>query len=852
MAATASTSTSGQAGITWTPPANNGGSAISSYTATATASGQPDVTCTAASSPCTLTGLVDGITYTATATATNALGTSAASSSTTVITYPATIMTGAATELWLDAADPAALYSDTACTTPATHGTAVACWKDKTANANHITQSTAQQRPTVTTIGARLVPDFDGYDDTLSRNTTTIPTGTSSTTSLIVATNTSTVPDKAGEQELTWFGSDSVPGTARYVYKPDLSDQVTSAAAYTTPAADGPITSGAPFVVVSDFVSGSSYGTHFNGRPRTWQTYAYNTTGTYFEVSFPGLTWTGPIQEIIVLNQTPSSTDLRTLQDYLARKWALTITPAAPGTPTATAGTAQASVSWTAPSWDGGNAITSYLATASPGGASCTTATTSCTITGLTNGTSYTVTVTATNDVGTGPASPASTAITPTGSPGAPTAITATASTSTSGQADVTWTAPANDGGSAITSYTATATASGQGTVTCTAASSPCALTGLVDGVTYSVSVTATNALGTSAPSAATTVITYPAAVMTSSTVKVWLDALAPNTLSATTDCSGSDAAMGTGIGCWKNRAPTAWNAIAGSTQAVLTASVINGHNAIRFDRTHPDRYAITDAGIGAVGSNDRSLFAVAAGRTTLDAGTNLWGNVVGWPGSHAGLMYTGHPTVTDLIAGSYAGPGGFSSIESITTAPLIASAVAATSGGSVTQDLSVDARAPQSTTSSAPWWTYGDVLRIGAMFDTFTSYTNPLDGDIGEIIIMNRAVSTAERRQVEEYLARKWSFTITPAAPGTPTATAGTTQAAVTWTAPTWDGGSAVTGYTATASPGGHTCTATAPATGCTITGLTNGTPYTVTVTATNGTGVGPASAASNSVTPS
>ncbi len=88
-------------------------------------------------------------------------------------------------------------------------------------------------------------------------------------------------------------------------------------------------------------------------------------------------------------------------------------------------------------------------------------------------------------------------------------------------------------------------------------------------------------------------------------------------------------------------------------------------------------------------------------------------------------------------------------------------------------------------------------------------------------------------------------------AAPGSVTATAGSGQANVSWAVPVYSGGAAITSYSLTASPGGGTCTATAPATSCTITGLTNGTSYTFTVTATNATGTSPASAPSNAITP-
>lgn len=248
-------------------------------------------------------------------------------------------------------------------------------------------------------------------------------------------------------------------------------------------------------------------------------------------------------------------------------------TPSAPMQVAAVAGASSAAVTWTAPASDGWAPVTGYSVEATDSAtpnssftvcpSSRTSSANSCTATGLANGHSYTFTVAAWNAAGTGPNSAPSAAVTPLAPPGAP-----NISYLVAGDSSVTpyWYAP-DDGGTPITGYVATAEPGGA-TCSTTGGQSPnsCSITGLNNGDTYTVTVTATNAVGTS-----------PSGGPASATPRGTIIGTAPPTVSGTVRVG---APLKASTGTWNVTGLSfayTWlangNAISGATSATFTPS---------------------------------------------------------------------------------------------------------------------------------------------------------------------------------------------------------------------------------------------------------------------------------------
>ncbi|WP_377237571.1 fibronectin type III domain-containing protein [Planobispora takensis] len=169
-------------------------------------------------------------------------------------------------------------------------------------------------------------------------------------------------------------------------------------------------------------------------------------------------------------------------------------------------------VQWV-PVGDGGAPITGYVLTAQPGDitVSAPAEASTAALTGLANGTAYSITVVARNAAGVSKPSTIEN-ITPAASrpPAAPTRLQV--GVPSTGTAEVSWQAPADRGTSAITGYTVTASPGGR-SITTTAAATAATFTGLDPALAYTFTVRAASAAGTGAASIASSPVTPKATI---------------------------------------------------------------------------------------------------------------------------------------------------------------------------------------------------------------------------------------------------------------------------------------------------------------------------------------------------
>ncbi|WP_110457428.1 Ig-like domain-containing protein [Shewanella algidipiscicola] len=435
------------------------------------------------------------------------------------------------------------------------------------------------------------------------------------------------------------------------------------------------------------------------------------------------------------------------------------LVPGAPTSVNAVASDASATVSFSAPASTGGAAINGYTVTSTPGGITASGAGSPLTVSGLSNGTDYSFTVSASNTAGTGPASSPSNTVTP--------KVNQSISFSNPG---------AQSFGSALT-LTATAS-SGLTPVFSSSTTGVCTITAsgaLTFVTTGNCSIDADQA-GDSSYNAAPTV-----------TQSFTVNAVVPG-------------------------APTSVNAVASDASATVSfsAPVSTGGAAI-------SGYTVTSTPGGITASGAGSPLTVSG----LSNGTDYSFTVSASNTAGTGLASTPSNTVTPKVSQSisFSNPGA----QSFGTTPTLA----ATASSGLTPVFS-------STTTGVCNITASGTLTF------VTSGSCSINADQAGNSSYNAAPTVTQ------------SFTVNAVVPGAPTsvsAVAADASATISFSAPVSSGGAAISGYTVTSSPVGFTTSGTASP--LTVSGLSNGTGYSFTVSASNIAGTGPASSPSNTVTP-
>lgn len=422
---------------------------------------------------------------------------------------------------------------------------------------------------------------------------------------------------------------------------------------------------------------------------------------------------------------------------------------------------------------------------------------TSDTFFGLTQGKSYTFKVTATNGLGTSPASKASNAVIPVSTPGAPTIGLATAG---AGFATVKFTPPKETGGSKILSYTATSSPAG---FSATGKTSPVTVYGLAANTIYQFTVTANNAQGSSAPSMSSNeTMTLNPTVPGAPTGVYGIRGNTTVTVYYTPPKSSGGSAI------------TTYTAIYGTFKKSVTVSGINAKPILVTGLTNGKSYSFMVTATNAVGEGPKSKASKAVTPATVADKPVL------------GILKSGTNMVTVPVT---VPNNGGTKVTSYTVTAVTSPA------GVVTSTI---------TSKTSPVKVTG--LTGGQLY----SFTAIASNAIGASPVSNPAIATPSAISAapgEKAFPAPWVA---------PVAVKGNAQATITFDAPYTDGGSAITLYTATSNPGNKTgkmsVTGTPTSGSITVTGLTNGTLYEFTVTAKNAIGTSGKSLASNVVTPS
>ena len=539
-----------------------------------------------------------------------------------------------------------------------------------------------------------------------------------------------------------------------------------------------------------------------------------------------------------------------------------------------------ATVTYSPPSWNGSDATYAVTVNDLTSATSWTQAADSysTTVTGLTNGHSYSFAITTSNFAGSGPISSASSPVTPNLMPNAPRNVVATVG---DGAVSVAFDEPLARDGASISGYKVSAyNISSRRTTSVAGASSPIRVSGLTNGSAYQITVVAVNGSVDGQSSVLASSVT-PAGLptMVNPLATFYDDASSVVTLRPVNFAGGTllrytvyvseygtplrlvqtIESQSTTVNVTGLTNGTRYFIQATMTTTGGTSALINQAGAGISPMTTPGAPTIASVSASAtsasVSINDPASnggsaitgYTVTATSAT-DAAHSRTASGSGSPltvtGLEPGDAYSFSATASNATGsgGSARGGSGPRSVA-VVAAPSAPTSVGASDGDGSTQ---VSWTAPTSlfgesvasyraTASPGGAWCESTVLLnclITGLFN-YTPYTITVAAQNSGGSVSSAPV-TATPKPVS-------SATTVPSAPRSVAVTPSAGSLIVTWNMPMSDGGGAIRSFTATATPGGATCSSQALTT-CAITGVDPYALYTVAVTASNSVGTSPA----------
>ena len=857
----------GEAAVSFTPPNFNGGAPVTGYTVTATDLTDPeraDVVVTGTTSPITVTGLVNGDSYSFVVTADNALGTGAPSAATnSVVPSGASTSTpGAPASVRATRGDGSASVAFTA---PASHGSPITQYTVTVADQTSPGSGGQKVTGTASPILVSGLTNGHSYRFTVTA-TNGLGDGSPSAASQVVPAGlplapTLVVAEAKDGSAIVQFSPRSGNGSAITGYTVSVTDETDGTPVASQSGSSSPIT-------VTGLTNGHSY-------------------------SFTVM----------------ATTDVGSSDDSWPSDPVTPFKPAtAPAKPTdvvATPGEGSASVSFSAPADNGGSAITSYTVRATNTDRSVmdpitpvSGSSSPITVTGLTNGSNYRFTVEATNGIGTGASSLQSDAVTPATAPGKPANVVASPG---DGSVSVAFDAP-SDGGSPITGYTVYVDnySSMDWIAPVSGSSSPIVVSGLTNGYHYRFTVQATNAVRSGRTSDPSTLVTPAQPIAPAKPTNVVAtpgNTSASVAFDAPTDNGGSTI-TGYTVSVTDETDGTPVASQSGSSSPIMVTGLTNGHS-----------YSFTVAATNAAGTgaaSDSSSPVTPTGTLTRPAKPT---NVVATPGNTSASVAFSDPTdnggstitgytvsVTDETDGTpVASQSGSSSpigVTGLTNGHSYSFTVAATNAAGtgdasnasspVTPVRTLTRPAKPTNVVATPQDAWASVAFSAPTDDggsVITGYTVSVTDETDGTPVASQSGSSSPIGVTGLTNGHSYSFTVaatntigtgdasdpsspvtpvrTLSAPAKPTnvvATPGNTSASVAFSTPVDDGGSVITGYTVSIvnrSRAGSITPVSGPSSPIVVTGLTNGDSYLFTVVATNVVGTSDDSRPSDVVTP-